>query len=138
MSKVIFSYNGQETTILCLKEDKMKNICNKFASKIEVNLNSLYFIYNGNTINLELKYEETVNSIDKNRNIMNILVYKEEEDGLRCPKCGEIFSIDNKIIDKIIKNNYNENDILDDLKSQIENIININEINKIKSRIKSN
>ena len=52
MAKAIFSYNGTETVIQCLKEDKMKNICNKYSSKININLNSLFFIYGGNQINL--------------------------------------------------------------------------------------
>ena len=48
MSKIIFSYEGKETLIQCTKEDKMKDICNKLSSKIEININLLDFIYNGN------------------------------------------------------------------------------------------
>ena len=70
MAKVIFSFNGIQTIIQCLKEDKMKNICNKYASKINININSLIFIYGGNQINYELSFQEQANSIDKKRNEM--------------------------------------------------------------------
>ena len=44
MAKVVFSLDGKETHIQCLKEDKMKDICNKFSSKINININFLYFV----------------------------------------------------------------------------------------------
>ena len=37
MAKVIFTYEGIDETIDCSKEDKMKDICQKYSSKIEVN-----------------------------------------------------------------------------------------------------
>lgn len=49
-------------------ERKMGYICNKFSSKINVNINLLHFIYNGNKINLEIKFKDQTNTIDKNRN----------------------------------------------------------------------
>ena len=52
----------------------MKDICNKLSSKIEININLLYFIYNGNQINLQLTFREQANSLDNNRNQKNILV----------------------------------------------------------------
>ena len=114
MTKVIFSFNGIQTIIQCLKEDKMKNICNKYASKINININSLIFIYGANKINYELSFQEQANSIDKERNEMNILVYKEEnENEIKCPKCGEIIKIDK--FENIIKLNNNQNDMLNEL-----------------------
>ena len=35
MSEVEFSYNGKITTIQCRKEEKMKDIFNKFLLKIQ-------------------------------------------------------------------------------------------------------
>ena len=75
MAKVNFSFDGIKTEIQCLKEDKMKNICIKYASKIDKDINSLYFLYNGNKINYELTYYKQANSIDKRRLEMNILVF---------------------------------------------------------------
>ena len=51
---------------------------------------------------------------------MNILVYKKEKKGLKCPNCGENIDINKDII----KYNNNIKDILCGLKIQIENIIN--------------
>ncbi len=39
---------------------------------------------------------------------MNILVYRKEEERLKCSKCGEIINLD--IFDNIIK--YNKNNLL--------------------------
>ena len=41
MAKVVFIFNGVKTTIQCQKEDKMIQICQKFATKIDANINSL-------------------------------------------------------------------------------------------------
>ena len=132
MASVIFTYEGLPLKVQCLKEDKMKDICNKYISKININMNSLYFLYGGNQINLELTFNQQANSIDKERNEMNILVYRKEEERLKCSKCGEIINLD--IFDNIIKNN--QNDLLKGLKSQLENIINLCDINEIKIQIK--
>ena len=142
MSKVIFSFNGIQTIIQCLKEDKMKDICQKFTSKIDIDINSIFFLYGGNKLNLELTFQQHANSFDKNNNQMNILVYKyDNNDVLICPKCGEKLKFDKKIIDNIIISNNELNDILIGIKGQIENIINdINkqkEINYIKSQLKN-
>ena len=100
MSKVIFSFTGIETTIQCLNSDKMRDICNRFSEKIKIDINTIYFIYGSDRLNLESTFEQQANGIDKERNIMNILVYEKEKttvvnDGIVksrdiiCPKCGE-------------------------------------------------
>jgi len=94
MAKVLFAYEGKETAIQCLKEDKMENICNEYASKINVNIISLLFIYSGNQVNLELTFSQQATQVDKERSIMNILVYKQEEKKFKCPKCRELINID--------------------------------------------
>ena len=134
MAKVIFSFEGREIDIQCLNEDKMKYICNKFSSKIKLNLDSLYFIYNGNKINLDLNFKEQANSIDKKRNQMNILVFRKENDVLKCKKCGEVISL--PILNNILKNINNQKDMLIEMKNQIENIINLYDINDIIRKIK--
>ena len=136
MAEVIFIYKGKQTTIQCLKEEKIKNICNKYTSKIEKDINSLYFLYGGNQINFELTFKEQANNLDKERKVMNVFVYDQDNNELKCPKCGEIINFDDKIFEKLIKLNLNQNDILTKLKSQIENLSDINEINKIKNEIK--
>ena len=124
MSSVIFTFNGVETIIQCLNNDKMKIICNRFVSKIQSNINKLYFIYGSNQLNLELTFDETINEIDRERNKMNIIVYQNKivkSDGIIkskeiiCPKCGENCLIDfNNYKIKLYKckNNHEINNIL--------------------------
>ena len=54
MKNVIFTFNGINTIIQCNKEDKMKDICNKFVNKIGIDINLIFFLYNGIQLNLEL------------------------------------------------------------------------------------
>ena len=153
MSKVIFIFEGQRVEIQCKNEDRMRDICIKLAIKIDKNINNLYFLYDGKIINLELKYKEIINSI--NRNEMNILVYEKE--GIICPKCGENINIDinekeDEIKEKLIgikdlieilinSNNMSMNKIINQLKNIIIIIDNMlkenkrNEINKIEDRM---
>jgi hypothetical protein len=134
MAKVVFSYAGTEITIQCNKEDKIGDICKKFATKIDKNVNSLIFIYNGNKINYELTFKKQSNSVDNARNQMNVLVYQNENDELKCKKCGEIMHLD--IIDNIIKFNKEEKETIIEMKNQIDNILNLNNIDDILRKIK--
>ena len=68
---------------------------------------------------------------------MNILVYKQEpedENKVKCPKCGEIIKIEK--FDNIIKFNSNQSEMLNEIKNEIEIINKSNEISKIKNKIK--
>ena len=100
MAEVIFEYKGYKTIIQCLKEDKMKDICIKYVSKINVDINNIILLYNGDIINIELKYNEIINKIDKDRNKMNILVYDKDNNNnnIICPNCGENINIIDDII----------------------------------------
>ena len=44
MSKVIFNYNGKQYLIQCKKDEKLKEICQKFASKAQIDLNKICFL----------------------------------------------------------------------------------------------
>ena len=97
MIEVIFIYKGQQIIIQCYNiEDKMKDIINKFKNKIKEEDNNLYYIYNGDKINEELKLNQIIK--DKNAKKINILVYnnrKKENDKeiilneIICPECKE-------------------------------------------------
>ena len=115
MAEIVFIYEGSPINIQCNKNEKMKDICIKLGNKINLNLNSLIFLYGGNQLNLD----KTFNEITK-ENKINILVYKNENE--ICIKCGRI--LNNKIIDDIILLNNNINYTLIGLKSQIDNIMN--------------
>ena len=134
MAKAFFLFNGKEIAIQCTKEDKMKEICNRFAIKVDININSLLFIYGGNKINYELAFNQQANSMDNNINQMKILVYKSENGGLKCKKCGEIIHLD--ILDNIIKFNNEQKDTFIEMKEQLDNIIKLNNITDIMRKIK--
>ena len=100
MSKIIFNSKGVETTIQCTKDEKMKEAIKKLTSKIDLDLNTAYFIYNGRIVNEKLTFEELSNELDKERNTMNILVgefniqdINTERENIKqsrdiiCPKC---------------------------------------------------
>jgi len=87
-AKVIFTLDGENMIILCSNQDKMEDICKKYSSKIEININSLIFLYGGNKLNLNLTFQEQASSIDNSKNEMKILVVKKEDEFI-CPKCGE-------------------------------------------------
>ena len=55
---------------------------------------------------------------------MRILVYRNDKEGLICPKCGEKIKFDTQLIDKLSEFNHDINDTLEGLKSIIENIMN--------------
>ena len=125
MAEVIFNYKGNNTKIQCELSSKIKNIIEKFLSKIEQKEDIYYYIYNGTHINKELTFEEHANEYDKNRKIMNIIVYNINEDNNKkneviskniiCPLCKESTMIDFKDF-KInlfgCKNSHNIEDIL--------------------------
>jgi len=136
-ANVIFTFNGCDIIIQCSKEDKMKDICQKYTFKVSININSLIFLYGGNQINFELRFKEQANSIDNNNNKMSILVYKNENDELICPKCGERLKLDRKKIDEIILSNNNIKDAIDGIKFNIENIIKNSSVNSINFQLKN-
>ena len=137
MAKVNFIYNGIITIIQCLKEDKLGTICQKFALKVEVNLNSLYFLYNGKVINFELTFYEQANSLDKQSNEMNILaIFNDANNKLKCPKCNHIFNLDNiNSINNLKKLNSRINIMLNELKCQIA-LINVNDNEILNNKIR--
>ena len=145
MANVVFNFNEQKITIQCEVEEKIKDICNRFASKVAIDINSLYFLYDKNLLNLDLTFKDQVNSNDKKSNRMNVLVYdsknciteanlKNKVNEIKCPTCCEncrIFIKDYKIRLYGCKNNHEINKIL---LEEFNFIQNINE-NKIRFNI---
>ena len=80
MVEAIFNYEGVNTTIQCELNDRMKDIIDKFLTKLENKEQNLYYLYNGTKINYELTFNEQANDIDKNRKKINILVNNNKED----------------------------------------------------------
>ena len=122
-AKIIFNLDGIDITIQCSIEDKIKDICQKFGTKIESNINSLLFLYGGNQINMELKFKEQANLMDIDRKEMKVLVYKKENDDFICPHCNKKIKLEK--IDDIILSNNNIKDTINGIKLNINNLIKI-------------
>ena len=140
MSKanVIFNLEGIDLIVQCTTDDKMKDICQKYATKIETNINSLMFLYGGNQLNFNLSFKEQINSLDKDKNEMKVLVYKKEIDGIECPKCGEKIRFKTEKIDEIISFNETLKDTLIGIKAQLDNIVSKNSpINLVNIQLKN-
>ncbi len=54
--QVIFTLDGKDIIIQCLKNDNMKDICQKFSTKVKKNIKSLVFLYSGNKVNFEKNF----------------------------------------------------------------------------------
>ena len=136
-AKVVFIFDGAELTIQCTPEDKIRDICQKYSAKIETNMNSLLFLYGGIKLNMDLKFKEQANSLDRNNNVMRVLVYKEDADDFICPHCGEKIKLNTEKIDEIISSNNNIKDTIDGIKFHIDNVIKISTANIVNIQLKS-
>ena len=122
-AKVTFIFSGISTLIQCYNGNTMKEICQKYAAKVNKNMYTLSFLYGGSKINFQLTFKEQATPPDRSNNEMKILVYEMEIDDIICPKCGEVIKLNKEKIDDIllsineIKNNING------INLQIENII---------------
>ena len=133
---VIFTFEGVNVKVHCSTDDLMKDICQKFANKIERNVNSLIFLYGGNNLNFQLSFKEQANIIDKERNEMNVLVYKNLNE-FACPKCGEKINLNNEKINDIKSSIQKINYIIKDTKLMIESTIKISSEDAVKVLLKN-
>ena len=136
-ASVIFNFQGVDILIQCSKEEKMKDICQKLATKIERNVNSLVFLYGGSNLNFQLSFKDQANIIDKERNEMKVLVYKNESDELSCPKCGEKINLNTEKINDIKSSIKNIDDTIRGAKLMIESIIKICTMDVVNVQLKN-
>ena len=108
MAEVEFIYNSAKTIIQCNKNDKMKDIFQKFKQKTDIDNNTdIFYTYAGKAgFKEELTFEEIANKEDRKRNKMNVLVYNYEvtvknkdiikSKNIICPECKENIKMDIK------------------------------------------
>ena len=77
MLRCFFTFESSNITIQCSKNDGLKDICQKFSIKVDKNIKDLYFLYGGNVINLELKFNQIINLEDNNRNEIIVLAFEK-------------------------------------------------------------
>ena len=107
MATAEFNYKGKVTSILCSENEKMEEICKRFATKIQTDITNLIFLYSGNTINLHNSLSQIMNNIDKQRKVVSILVNTIntitktktitnliKSDIPICPECSETIKFD--------------------------------------------
>ena len=77
MTEATFLFEGKRTSIQCNKKDNMKDICQKFANKANVDIKDIYFLYGGNKIdsNNNLNFDEQISKEDRERNKAEIVVH---------------------------------------------------------------
>ena len=101
MSTVEFNYNGSITKIQCSEDEIMEKICQRFATKSDINIKDLCFLYSGSTINIKSKYSQIMSTFDKDRKTISLLVCEKDSDNQNkdqnlvksvypiCPICSE-------------------------------------------------
>ena len=126
MSTLNFIFNGNKTSIQYSEGDYMKDICQKFSSKIGKNIENLFFLSGGKILNIDLSFDQISNQLEKNNGETNVLAYEKMNDAngnnplikskdIICPKCKDncILSIkDYKIILSDCKNGHTTDNIL--------------------------
>ena len=89
MAQIEFTFQSVKISIQCNLEEKMKDIILKFLIKLDKKNEDFFFLYNGNTFNQDLTFNEIANEFDKNRKQMSIIVNDKknvEEKTLQCKK----------------------------------------------------
>ena len=110
--KVNFTYKGTTISIQCKIDDKISTIIENYGLQAKIDINNLFFLYNGSQIsNKELRYEQIVTSQDRPLKQMNILVYDLTQSMII--ESENITSNNNKIIAVI---NIKDDDINKDIR----------------------
>ena len=77
MVEVEFKYKNQKIIMRCNENEKMKDICFKFAIKADIDLEDLNFFYLNNQLNEELSFMQCASNEDKQKKKMKIIVEDE-------------------------------------------------------------
>ena len=124
MAEIFFNYEGNVTMIQSNLNDKMKNVIDKYISKIGKNANNLIFLYDGQIVNEDLSFQKQASNLDLSKEKMNILVLDVNQDNekesiilsneLICPECREniIINIKDYKINYECKKEHDRNYIL--------------------------
>ena len=126
MVEIEFLYNGNQILIQGTYTQKFKEVLEKLHSKLNLNKNSINYLYNGKIITEQNStINEIIKKVDKQKNKMRISII-DSEDGenksfiinskeIICPKCktkAKIAINDYQIRIYDCKNNHDINEIL--------------------------
>ena len=155
MIQVKLCYEGKETIIEGNLNDKLKDIFKKFATNASLDINSVYFLYEGYKVNDKLTISQIINKKDQQKNKIKILVnpidfqsskdiiqVKNKSKEVICPQCGDSIKIkikDYKLTLYDCQNGHKIDNILFDEFEKTQNINDSNIIcNNCKYKNKSN
>ena len=74
MIKVTFNFEHETIDIQADLEQPMIDVINKYITKSRLNINNIYFLYNGFFVDKELKVNQIINKVSRESKIMIILV----------------------------------------------------------------
>ena len=134
MAEIEFIFNNIKLNIQCNINEKMKDICNRFAISIGKDINKIIFIYDGKVLNedlLELSFIKNVKDIDRERKKINLFVYEKE---LKNEK--NKLNNNNKLEELILNDNKKEYNKVNKISDNINEIKIIYKINKNEKEIK--
>ena len=99
MSLIQFTYEGRSYDIHCTGNELLRNICQRFINKSEINdSTSLFYLYNGNNLNLDLTLNELIGGNNNSQDIKILVNPCENSNPLNvyyrpkfiiCPECEE-------------------------------------------------
>ena len=138
MTEVEFLLDGTKIIIQCNENEKLEEIIKKLCLLIKKNKEEMIFLYDGNTINDQLTFNETANIEDKQRKKLSIIItYNKTINNInlkkskyiRCPRCNEIAKIEikdykiklygcknNHIIENLSFSDFNQSQLIDESK----------------------
>ena len=102
MVEVEFNYQQNKVVIQGNLNDLFEEIVKKYINTTNLDINNIYFLANGNTINIKDKLETIMNDSNKRNNKIIILVYSinstinmdntniKVSNDIICPTCNEI------------------------------------------------
>ncbi len=105
--KIIISFIYESSKVIkieCDINDKFEIVVNELSSKLNIEKSSLFFLYNGNSLNFDNFNEKIlsiINSYDKQLKEINILVYRIEVDIIQLEDINIILIIDSQNVFKL-------------------------------------
>ena len=81
MSRVIFDYNFEKTTIECDNGEILENIIERFKTERGIQIDDLFFIKDTKEVAKGQTFEQLANSFDKEQKAINIFVFEKNFDG---------------------------------------------------------
>ena len=99
MFETVFNFEGKSTSVQCNENDKMIDICKKFCGKVGKEIDNVFFLFQGEKIDLEKQFKDMVPKSSENKNKLTILVNDSSDDSKKntivdskqviCPDCEQ-------------------------------------------------